>query len=174
MICDKEVKKYCYQDISLIENYDKAVADTEHVWDCHHRVETIMNCGAKELIAQGCYYDRPAHDLIFLRRSDHWTLHWKRRTLSETTLKKMSDRMRGNKYNKGKRLSEEAKRKMSELRKGENNGMFGKRHSKDTRKKMSDVHAGQTPWNKGKKHSEETKRKISEARKRYLAKRAGK
>ena len=25
-------KRYCYEDISLIENYHKAIADTEHTW----------------------------------------------------------------------------------------------------------------------------------------------
>lgn len=36
MINEKNARKYCYQDISLIENYDKAIADTEHMWHCHH------------------------------------------------------------------------------------------------------------------------------------------
>ena len=31
---------YCRGDISKIENYDKAIADTKTVWHCHHRLET--------------------------------------------------------------------------------------------------------------------------------------
>ena len=30
---------YCRGDISKIENYDKAIADTKTVWHCHHRRE---------------------------------------------------------------------------------------------------------------------------------------
>ena len=41
----------------------------------------------------------------------------------------------------------------------------GKNVSEETRKKLSESHKGQTPWNKGKHHSEETKKKISEAQK---------
>lgn len=53
--------------------------------------------------------------------------------------------------NKGKRLSEETKRKMSEAHKG-------KRHSEESKKKTSDAM-------KGIHRSDETKRKIGEARK---------
>ena len=30
-------KKYCCEDPSLIENYDKAIADTTQTWEIHHR-----------------------------------------------------------------------------------------------------------------------------------------
>ena len=30
---------YCSEDISNIENYDKAIADKEQTWVCHHRLE---------------------------------------------------------------------------------------------------------------------------------------
>lgn len=153
MISEAKARKYCYQDISLIENYDKAIADTKHVWDCHHRVETIMNCGAKELIAQGCYYDRPAHDLIFLPPEEHMRLHKK-----------------GNKYRLGRKHSEEAKMKMSETRKGRKvseerkmriaETLKGRKLSDETRRKMSEAR-------KGKKFSEEHKRKMSESKKKY-------
>ena len=39
-----QLKRYCYEP-ELVENYDKAMADTEQLWVCHHRVETIMCCG---------------------------------------------------------------------------------------------------------------------------------
>lgn len=38
MISEQYAKKYCCDDISLVENYDKAIADTE-AWDLHHRAE---------------------------------------------------------------------------------------------------------------------------------------
>ena len=34
---------YCKVDISKIENYDKAMSDTEQVWDCHHRLEFTLD-----------------------------------------------------------------------------------------------------------------------------------
>ena len=37
MIDKKRAIKYCRDDISLIENYDKAVSDTTQSWHCHHR-----------------------------------------------------------------------------------------------------------------------------------------
>lgn len=68
---------------------------------------------------------------------------------------------------KGKKHSEETKRKMSESRKGENNSMYGKRRvmSEETRKKMSDSHKGKPSGMKGKTLSDETKKLLSEKRK---------
>lgn len=59
---------------------------------------------------------------------------------------------------KGKRLSEETKKKISEVQ-------VGRIHSNETRLKMSDSHKGLNTWTKGRKLSEETKRKMSETRK---------
>ena len=39
MISLRTVTKYCGEDISKIENYDKAIADTTQMWICHHRLE---------------------------------------------------------------------------------------------------------------------------------------
>ena len=58
----------------------------------------------------------------------------------------------------GTHHSEEAKKKMSETRKGENNSFYGKQHSKETKQKMSLIRKGTHP-------SEETKKKISKAQK---------
>ena len=54
-------------------------------------------------------------------------------------------------WHKGKHLTEEHKRKISEAHKG-------KHHTKETKQKLSEI-------NKGKSHTEERKRKISEAHK---------
>ena len=106
-------KRYCYEDISLIENYHKAIADTEHTWQCHHRNETVMNCGKKELIAKGAYFDRPARELIFLTHLEHLRIHkvgkpsgMKGKTQSESARKAISLKSRGRK------MSEESKRKL--------------------------------------------------------------
>ena len=155
MIDEKRARRYCYEP-ELIENYDKAVADAKRIWHCHHRVETIMNCGIKELKAQGCYYNRPAHDLIFLPQEEHRRLHRKGTKSSKETKMKMSEARKGNKsYWFGKKLSDEHKRKLSEAKKG-------KHRSEETKKKISEA-------KKGMKLSNETRRKMSEAAKRNWA-----
>ncbi len=72
----------------------------------------------------------------------------KGKKMSEETKKKLSE------ANKGKKLSEETKKKIIEFHKGNK----GKKHSEETKKKISEA-------NKGKKHSEETKKKMIEAHK---------
>lgn len=83
---NKNIKylKYCSEDISLIENYEKAVADKENMWDCHHRDEVrVLPSGLvalrsrEELIENGRYYDCPANELIFMKHEDHISLHGK-------------------------------------------------------------------------------------------------
>ena len=131
-------EKFC-KSPENIENYEKAKADNFKGWDCHHRLETHNSDGKRrdvdisveELISIGMYFDRPAYELVFLPSSEHISLHKKGKT-----------------YFKGKHHTEEAKNKISEAQKGENNSMHGK-----------------SPWNKGKKMSEEYCRKNSESHK---------
>ena len=72
-------KRYCSEDIALIENYQEAIADEERVWDIHHRLEcdsegrTLFT--KKQLIEMNLYVKRPASELIFVTRSMHWKLH---------------------------------------------------------------------------------------------------
>ena len=106
MINEYFVKKYCNEDISLIENYDKAIADKEQIWECHHRRE--LETPRKELIEIGEYYNRPANELIFLTNSEHNSLHKKGKHLSEGTKRKIAD------ARKGKKKSEETKRKLAD------------------------------------------------------------
>ena len=160
MINERKVRKFCKEDISKIENYNKAIADTTQTWHCHHRTEIWWNCSAKELKENKCYYHRKACELIFLTRSEHISLHMKGKTLSEETRRKLSEahkniseetRRKLSEAHKGKHLSKETRNKMSEANKG-------KHHSDDTRIKISEA-------NKGKHHSNETRNKISEANK---------
>ena len=77
MINEKSAKKYCCEDLSLIENYELAVNDTTQTWDCHHRGE-ILPCGRfsrDDLKKFGLYYKRPASELIFLTKAEHNRLH---------------------------------------------------------------------------------------------------
>ena len=140
MINKEKIKSYCKDDISMIENYDKAVSDTTQMWHCHHRRETIFS--KSDLIEIGEYYNRPACELIFLTSLEHHRLH---------NLGKPSGM-------KDKHHSEEYRKKMSESNKGEKNPFFGKNHSAEARKKMSEA-------KKGKHLSEEHKRKLGDVKK---------
>lgn len=159
MINEKCAKRFCKDDISLIENYDKAIADKTQTWHCHHRRETIYS--KSDLIEIREYYKRPAIELIFLSPKEHYCLHHKGKPKSEETRRKISDTQKGKKR---KPLSEEHKRKIGEACKGERNGFFGKTHSEEAKRKNAESH-------KGKTHSKETKQKMSEAIKLWWQKR---
>ena len=141
-------KRYCrnYRDI---ENYEKAKADDFKGWECHHRLETHtpdgkrreVDIGYKKLKALGLYYNRPAEELIFLTTREH------------------------NAFNKGKKHTEETKKKLREANKGKTPWNKGKKMSEEYCRKNSESHKGKTPWNKGKQLSEETKKKLREVRK---------
>lgn len=146
MICIKNAKQYCCEDISLIENYEQAIADKTHTWDCHHRAE-ILPCGrfsTSDLKKHGLYFNVPASQLLFLKQKDHVSLHHSGRPSGMS----------------GKHLSEESRKRIS-------NSHKGRQKSEETRRKLSEAH-------KGKKASEETRRKLSESHKRYYAERRAK
>ena len=136
-------KRCCNENILLIENFEKAVNDSEK-YDCHHRLE-IQEDGTlisrQKLIEMNLYYDRPASELIFLTHSDHAKLH------SENRPKEVLESI--SKANKGKHHSEETKRMISENHKGNKNGMYGK-----------------DSWNKNKRnvYSKETLMKFSQSK----------
>lgn len=97
MINEGYVKKYCCEDLSLIENYEFAINDITQTWDCHHRRE-ILPCGrfsGDDLKKFGLYYKRPASELIFLTPSAHRQLHYKGVPLSEDRKKALSDALKG-------------------------------------------------------------------------------
>ena len=140
MINEKYVRKYCRDDLSKIENYEKAIADTTQTWQCHHRLELTLDgefaLSHNQLKMHDMYYNRPYYELIFLTRAEHRRLHTKGRPSPM----------------KGRTLTDDTRRKMSESHKGKN-------FSEETRRKMSEAH-------KRKHLSEEHRRKISEALKR--------
>ena len=173
MINEKLAIKYCKNDISLIENYDKAIADKSQVWHCHHRRETIYSRSG--LIEIGEYYNRPACELIFLTPNEHHKLHNLGKKYSKIIRKRMSESHKGQiPWNKGKQglqhMSIEARKKMSAVHNGKPSWIKGKHHSAETRKKISEAlkgeknpRFGKPACNNGKHHSAETRKKISEA-----------
>lgn len=142
----------------MIENYEEAMNDTAHTWDCHHRAE-ILPCGRfkiEDLKKHGLYYDRPAKELVFLKHKDHLCLHLGGVPLTPEMRRKISE------ANKGKPKSEETKRKISEARKGFHWSMEQRQRMSETRKgkkakpfseehkrKLSEAMKGRIPWNKG-------------------------
>ena len=108
-------KKYCCEDQSLIENYDKAISDTTQIWHCHHRGE-VLPCGRfspNDLNKFGLYFNRPAAELIFLTQTEHNRLHFKgvpRGPMSEATKKAISETL------KGHSVGEVTKKSISEAR----------------------------------------------------------
>ena len=160
MINEIQAKKYCRDDLSKIENYEKAIADTTQTWDLHHRLELTLDgefaLSQEQLKMHDMYYNRPYYELIFLTHAEHNILHKKGKHHTEETRRKMSEshknmsddtRRKISEANKGKHRSDETRRKMRESHKN---------MSDETRKKISDA-------KKGKKFSEEHRRKISEA-----------
>ena len=107
---------YCRHP-ELIENYDKAIADNTQTWDCHHRREELYSYA--ELVERGEYFDVPPEDLIFLTESEHHKIDSKCKRVGEA--------------HKGKKLSEEHKRKLGEVRK----------NRKDLSKKVLCVETGE-------------------------------
>ena len=117
MINEYYAKNFCCDDISLIENYELAIADTTQTWDCHHRGE-VLPCGRfsrADLKKFGLYYKRPASELIFLTKSEHMSLHKKGVSLSEATKKAISDAKKGVPIGP---MSEATKKAISDAKKG--------------------------------------------------------
>ena len=96
--------------------------------------------------------------------------------VSEETKKKLSEALKGRPSPmKGKHLSEEIRKKISEAHRGYHHSEEtrkklaelhkGKKLSEETKKKISEVKKGKPAWNRGKYCSEETKKKLSEAQK---------
>lgn len=142
MINIKHVHAYCCEDPSLIENYDKAIADETQTWDCHHRLEIQGQfVNSPKLLKKCCmYYNVPASQLIFLKHGEHISLHNK--NLSENTHRKLHASMINNTRFLGKHHSEDTRKRLSDSHSGNKNPFFGRKHSADTLKKLSLVHIG--------------------------------
>lgn len=162
MINEKYTKEFCKDDISLIENYEKAINDDTQIYDCHHRLELHPDGSVRftkeSLIKIDLYYNRPASELIFLTHSNHSHIHnkgannpnygkpaWnKGKTLSPETRAKLSE------AHKGKTFTAETRAKMSASRKGKKLPTFTEEH----KSKLSEAHKGVTHTEFGRKFKE--------------------
>ena len=123
MISYGQVKKYCCEDISKIEGYDKAIADNKNIWCCHHKLGLYFD--KQWLIDNGLYYEQRAEMLVFMKQGKHQALHQSFKTgtnhpgygkkASLETRKKLS------KARKGIKKTEEWKRKIAEAQTGKYN-----------------------------------------------------
>lgn len=79
MLNEYYAKRYCSENLSLIENYQDAISDQAKTWEIHHRRECDSEgrilFTKKQLIEMGLYFNRPASELIFVTRSMHSKLH---------------------------------------------------------------------------------------------------
>ena len=139
--------KYYCKDYTNIENYEKALADNFKGWCCHHRKG--VDIPREELKALGMYYNRPADELIFLKISEHSSLHDEGehnpnygKQLSEKTRTKMSEAWSYDKY-----FTEETKKKISEVMKGR---CFSEEHRKKLSEAAKGKHKGMHWYNNGK------------------------
>ena len=147
-----------------IENYEQAIADKTQVWECHHRLETHYPDGTKrprelfmskkELMFYGCYFNRPAEELIFLTKAEHRALHH----TGNKARKGLPAWNKGN-HDSRKPLTQNVKQKISKALKGKPKSA---QHIENMRKTRL-----------GRKVSIETRKKMSEAQKRAWAKRKG-
>lgn len=137
MISERRAHKYCRDDISKIENYDKAIADTTQTWHLHHRLELTLDgefaLTREQLEMHDMYYHRPYYELILLTREEHTRIHRKGKQQSAEWIAKRCAAL------KGKHHTEETRRKMSAALKGENNPFYGKHHSVESRRKLSEA-----------------------------------
>ena len=117
MINKEHARRYCKDDITLIENYNEASSDETQTWDCHHRRETIYTVSGLQEIGE--YYNRPACELIFLPRATHLRLHRTGKKQSQQTSERKSKAL------KGRTFSEKWKSKLKAAKKGKNNPAFG-------------------------------------------------
>ena len=93
MINKQYARKFCGEDISLIENYALAIADQTQTWCCHH---ILGEQHSKQYLKEnGLYLKRPASELRFVTKHEHNDLHLKGVPRSEATKQAISDAQKG-------------------------------------------------------------------------------
>ena len=155
-------------------------SDLETLGEENFKFEVLLEC-PEDMLCQWerdmiCLYDADDPEKGYNCKNDRpyslkRTEALKGRKLSEETKRKISESHKGKPaWNKGIPCSDESRRKMSESHKGKPVWNKGIPHSEETRSKMSEALRGRKVWNKGIPLSEETKRKKSEKMKEYWRK----
>lgn len=134
-----KLRRYCKDGIENVENYDKAVSDTNNLWVLHHRDEIrILPSGmvairtSDDLMDNGRYWHCPANELVFMLKDEHMAMHAHYQLVTPESRQKMrlaklgkpsarkfysptaATREKLRAAQTGKRLSPETRRKISE------------------------------------------------------------
>ena len=133
----KYYSSLCNTSIDNVEGFDPEILESDRGWVLHHRLELEDKFGnprdeevsAWVLMRLGLYYNRPASELLWVRKGEHATMHNKLRKreawnkgktniYDDETRKNISDTLKEYYKNNPKTVSEETKKKMSESNKG--------------------------------------------------------
>lgn len=134
-----KIQRYCKDGIEKVENYDRAVSDTDNLWVLHHRDEIrILPSGmiairtSDDLMENGRYWHCPANELVFMLKDEHKAMHAHYQKVTPEAREKMrlaklgkpsarkdyspnlATREKLRMAQTGKRLSPETKHKISE------------------------------------------------------------
>lgn len=120
----KDISKIC-KDYHLIENYEKAINDNEHIWICHHRLGIYFS--RQELIDANMYEGVSPYELIFLTYDDHNKIHLKDKPKTEEHRNKLSESKSGNKNPYFGKF-------------GDQNPMYNRNQTEESKQKMRDHH----------------------------------
>lgn len=93
MISIENSKKFCCEDISLVENYKEAVKSSEQ-YDLHHKLGLWFN--KQWLKDNGFYYEQRAEMLIFMKETEHVALHNACRKWTKESIQKMIESQKNN------------------------------------------------------------------------------
>lgn len=150
MLSVENARTYCSESIQNIENYEKALNDDTQKWVCHHRLEMCFT--QKFLKEIGLYYKRPADELIFIKSCEHngnSKIHKYLRTSEfKSRISKGGKRLKSDETKK--RMSEARKKYWQEHPEQRKLLNRGRRLSEETKRKISEAHKGKSPWNKRK------------------------
>jgi len=137
----------------------------KHGWD-KHDFEIIHECNREDLNRLEVYYIQNYNSFNTSHGLNLVSGGGGNRVLSNETRMKISQSMKGDQRNLGRKHTDEAKNKMSKSQTG-NLSSLGRKLSYETKKKLSDA-AKKQKHVFGYKHTEESKIKMSEAQKGNL------
>ena len=106
MVSAEYAQRYCRDDISLIQNYELAIADKTQVWCIHHKLEVQGQFVNSVELLKKCkmYWKRPASELVFLTKAEHNAVHFKGKCQTEELKRKRGLARRGTKYTAEQRM----------------------------------------------------------------------